>query len=106
MSDVLLVLNAGSSSIKFALYEAHTEPTADHLICEGGIGSLGHRPHFKVVNSDGSTRYDTYLPEGSSHDDAMAVLIGWIETTFPEHRLSAVATAWSMAERCSMDRWM
>ena len=53
MSDVLLVLNAGSSSIKFALYEAHTEPTADHLICEGGIGSLGHRPHFKVVNSDG-----------------------------------------------------
>ncbi|QLH73502.1 acetate/propionate family kinase [Rhodopseudomonas palustris] len=90
MSDVLLVLNAGSSSIKFALYEAHTEPTADHLICEGGIGSLGHRPHFKVVNSDGSTRYDTYLPEGTSHDDAMAVLIGWIETTFPEHRLSAV----------------
>ncbi|NEW86148.1 acetate/propionate family kinase [Rhodopseudomonas sp. WA056] len=90
MSDALLILNAGSSSVKFALYDAHAEPTAECLICEGGIGSLGHRPHFKVVNSDGTTRHDAYLPEGSSHDDAMAVLLDWIGSTFPEQRLAAV----------------
>jgi acetate kinase len=90
LSDVLLVLNAGSSSIKFALYEAHAEPTAEHLICEGGIGSLGHRPHFKVVNSDGQTRHDVYLAEGTSHDDAMTALIDWVETAFPDQHLAAV----------------
>ncbi|MCG6205645.1 acetate/propionate family kinase [Rhodopseudomonas sp. HC1] len=89
MSDVLLVLNAGSSSIKFALYEAHTEPTQDHLICEGGIGSIGHRPHHKVVDRDGGVVHDAYLVEGASHDDAIATLIGWIEQRFPDRRIAA-----------------
>ncbi|KPF95329.1 acetate kinase [Rhodopseudomonas sp. AAP120] len=89
MSETLLVLNAGSSSIKFALYEAHTEPTQDHLICEGGIGSLGHRPHHKVVDRDGATVHDAYLPDGAGHDDAIATLIGWIEQNFPDRRIAA-----------------
>jgi len=90
MSEMLLVLNAGSSSVKFALYEAHTEPTAGHLICEGGIGSIGHRPHFKVVDRDGGVVHDAYLAEGAGHDDAIATLIGWIEQRFPDQRLAAV----------------
>ncbi len=89
MSDVLLILNAGSSSIKFALYEAHTEPTQECLICEGGIGSLGHRPHHKVVDRNGATLHDDYLPEGAGHDDAIATLFGWIQQRFPERRIAA-----------------
>ncbi|ABE38366.1 acetate kinase [Rhodopseudomonas palustris BisB5] len=90
MSDMLLVLNAGSSSVKFALYAAHAEPTVEQLICEGGIGSIGHRPHFKVVDRDGGVVHDDYLAEGASHDDAIATLIGWIEQRFSDQRLAAV----------------
>ncbi|MGO3927667.1 acetate/propionate family kinase [Rhodopseudomonas pseudopalustris] len=90
MSDMLLVLNAGSSSVKFALYAAHAEPTVEQLICEGGIGSIGHRPHFKVVDRDGGAVHDDYLAEGASHDDAIATLIGWIEQRFSDQRLAAV----------------
>ncbi|ABD05737.1 acetate kinase [Rhodopseudomonas palustris HaA2] len=89
MNDMMLVLNAGSSSVKFALYEAHTEPTQDCLICEGGIGSLGHRPHHKVVDRHGATVHDAYLADGAGHEEAIRTLMGWIAQRFPERRLAA-----------------
>ena len=89
MSEVLLVLNAGSSSIKFALFEAHSQPTADHLICEGAISGIGHRAHFKATGRSGETLIDEHLPDGESTDDAMAALIAWIERGFPDQTLAA-----------------
>ena len=41
MSDAILVLNAGSSSIKFSLFEGHVRPDRKGLICEGECEGMG-----------------------------------------------------------------
>jgi acetate kinase len=47
----IAVLNAGSSSIKFALYEAgHEGP----LLFRGQVEGIGVAPHLKVTDADGS----------------------------------------------------
>lgn len=43
MSDVILVLNAGSSSLKFTLFEVGAEPT---VLCGGQISGIGTAPRF------------------------------------------------------------
>lgn len=88
MSDMLLVLNAGSSSIKFALFEAHGEPSRDHLICDGAIDGIGHVAHFSARGRGNAALADRELP-GEDHDHAIAVLIDWIEASFPDQRLTA-----------------
>jgi hypothetical protein len=43
VSDAILVLNAGSSSIKFSLFAGHLQPTRQDLFCERiceGIGVI------------------------------------------------------------------
>jgi len=89
MSDVLLVLNAGSSSIKFTLFEAGAEPSADSLICQGAVDGIGDRAHFLAAARDGATLVDRPLPDGHGHDNAIAALLGWIETAFPGVRFVA-----------------
>ncbi|KIZ39388.1 MULTISPECIES: acetate/propionate family kinase [Rhodopseudomonas] len=89
MSEVIIVLNAGSSSIKFALFEAHMRPTPQHLICDGAFDGIGHRVHFTATDRAGAVLADDHLPKATSHEDAIAGLIGWIERTFPDRALAA-----------------
>jgi len=48
MSGCVAVLNAGSSSIKFAIYRA--DPTLD-LMFRGQIERIGSKPRLKVVDA-------------------------------------------------------
>jgi acetate kinase len=89
MRDVMLVLNAGSSSIKLTLFEARGEPSREHVICHGAIDAIGHVAHFAVRGRDGAVLVERDLPEGEGHDHAIAVLIDWIETSFPDQRITA-----------------
>jgi len=57
----IAVLNAGSSSIKFALYE----PGADGaLLVRGQIERLGLSPHLKATDAEGSIIAERNWPEG------------------------------------------
>jgi acetate kinase len=49
---VIAVLNAGSSSIKFALHEVTPE---ESLLFRGQIESIGLAPHLKAVDASGAT---------------------------------------------------
>ncbi len=79
-ADRLLILNAGSSSLKFALYEAGKEKDPAPL-CRGQFAGIGRRPGFAARRTDG-----TLLPgpEGpvlaaiASHADALALLPEWL----------------------------
>lgn len=63
MSDIL-VLNAGSSSLKFAVY------TQDlHLRLKGAITGLGHAPRLTIRHKDGRRENET-LSEGAMAMDA------------------------------------
>jgi acetate kinase len=57
----IAVLNAGSSSIKFALYEAAPDET---LLFRGQIESIGLAPHLKAVDASGATLAERRWSDG------------------------------------------
>ena len=79
MSSVYLVLNAGSSSIKFQLFDAGgvDEP---QRIYRGLFDGLGSSPHFSVRNQAGEIAGEMRWGEAEpfGHDKALAHLAGWI----------------------------
>jgi acetate kinase len=89
VSDAILVLNAGSSSIKFSLFPAHARPARRDLVCEGQCAGIGHQIHFMAEDAGGAALVDEHLPEGSTHEDALAALLRWLERRFPQQRLIA-----------------
>ena len=75
MSDAILVLNTGSSSIRFSLFEGHVRPCRQGLICDGECEGIGHRVHFTAKDRAGASLVDEHLAEGATHEDALAALL-------------------------------
>jgi acetate kinase len=89
MSDAILVLNAGSSSIKFALFEGHVRPSHEALICDGEVDGIGHRAHFVARDGAGKSLTDQDIQQAASHEGALAALLKWVDRQFPASRLIA-----------------
>jgi acetate kinase len=89
MSDAILIINAGSSSVKFSLFEGHRRPGPKELICNGEFDGIGHRVHFVAEDNSTKSLADRYLTDGATHEDAIATLLSWIESQFANHRLIA-----------------
>ena len=89
MTGAILVLNAGSSSIKFSLFPGDIQPTRQDLICEGECDGIGQQVHFAAKDGDGGVLIDERLPQGATHEDALAALLRWLERTFPQYPLIA-----------------
>ena len=91
MTDAILVLNAGSSSIKFSLFaEAGIEPA---VVASGQVESLDTSPHFIAKNSAGQTASEKRWAQGTKlgHDGAVAHIMDWLKTTYAaQHQLVAV----------------
>src|SRR3546814_17520217 len=86
-TDTILVVNAGSSSIKFSLYPAAAE---DGGVLGGGlIEGIGVQPQFKAKVAGRSA--EQRWPEGRGLDHAhfFAFLLDWLADRLPE--LSVVA---------------
>jgi acetate kinase len=90
LTGAILVLNAGSSSIKFSLFPGEQRPTRQDLFCEGECAGLRHRVHFIAKDGVGAPLLDEHLAEGATHEDALAALLHWIGDRFSQHRLMAV----------------
>ena len=65
----ILVLNAGSSSVKFALYRSEGE--ALHAEFSGRAEGLGARPRLSIKDSAGQRRLDTELPAQANQKTAL-----------------------------------
>ena len=89
MKDAIVVLNAGSSSIKFALFAAGSRPTRQGLHCEGSCEGIGHRIHIRARSGTGAVLADEHLPDGTTHENALEWLLRWLEQSFPQDRLIA-----------------
>ena len=89
MSDAILVLNAGSSSIKFSLFEDHGQPSRKGLLCEGACDGIGHHVRFTAKDQTGASLADQYLGGVTTHEDALAALLSWLKARFQDHRLVA-----------------
>jgi acetate kinase len=90
MSKAILVLNAGSSSIKFALYARDGSDLA--LRFKGNLDGIGTRPHLSVTNATGDKLVDDEIPQdqGRDHHGAILSLRGFLHQRFGDATLAAV----------------
>ena len=89
MNDAILVVNAGSSSLKFALYDAGEEPGPHGLLGGGQFSGIGHDVRFESEVA-GARAAPMALPPGASHERALDALLTWIRATFPAYQVAAV----------------
>ncbi|HEX3837400.1 MAG TPA: acetate/propionate family kinase [Steroidobacteraceae bacterium] len=79
--DSLLVLNVGSSSLKFAVYSAATRPTRAALTCSGECSGVGHHPHFRARSAAGATLADEDLAAGAGHEVVLLRLLSLLSAS-------------------------
>jgi len=89
VSDAILVLNAGSSSVKFSLFPAHGRPARTDLLCEGACEGIGHRIKFVAKDGKGTPLISEELRQGTDHEDALKSVLTWLKSRFPDYSLAA-----------------
>ena len=77
MTQGLLVINAGSSSIKFALYTVQAQSLVPHYRGQAdGLGGRNARLRFK--DADDNRLLDRELRESADHDEALDHALQWL----------------------------
>jgi acetate kinase len=84
MTNAILVLNAGSSSLKFGLYETG----ALTLLCRGHIGGIGATLDFSADGPRGGEIADARPPEGD-HDALVRWFLELLGERMPELTIKA-----------------
>ncbi|HEU0220608.1 MAG TPA: acetate/propionate family kinase [Paracoccaceae bacterium] len=84
MTAAILVLNAGSSSLKFGLYERGSLA----MLCRGGVGGIGEGPDFAAAGRRAGD-LGTGEPEGSDHEAITRWLLGRIRARLPDLEVAA-----------------
>ena len=85
MTPLLLVINAGSSSLKFQVFEQDS-PRTIAKVMGGQISGVGtDRPHFKVTDDQQIQRVNRALEPAQVADPAaaLAILLGWLDEQLP-----------------------
>lgn len=80
MSGIVLVLNAGSSSLKFAAFEVVAQGL--ELRCAGQVEGIGAAPRFVAKGADAGVLVDRRWDGGGapgSHAEALGVIIDWLD---------------------------
>ncbi len=91
MSDSILVLNAGSSSIKFSLFAEHEGDLGVHA--KGQVEGLYTAPRFVAKDGSGQVLSERHWSEGErlGHDGALAHLLDWLRSAQgPDAKVAAV----------------
>ncbi|MCP5364805.1 MAG: acetate/propionate family kinase [Hyphomicrobiales bacterium] len=90
MTDAILVINAGSSSIKFAGYTASgaSEP---EFLGKGQVEGIGTDPYFVVKDPLGDKLAEHDWPRGTklSHADAIGHILEWTSSQAQDMRVTA-----------------
>lgn len=87
----LLVLNAGSSSLKFSLWSAGSD-RRPVLIQRGAVTEIGKHARFQVTDHAGTPRIDesgVIAAQGATHALALQRILRWFDESFPGVQLHA-----------------
>jgi acetate kinase len=83
MTDVILALNAGSSSLKCSLFVTARDSDTLSLLYQAEVEGMGSEPHFLVRNTAGKLLEDERLTlhtsAALSYEEALGVLLAWLE---------------------------
>jgi len=86
---VTLTLNAGSSSLKFSLYDIAGEPVQ---LAIGLVENIGKQPRLKASFGDAAPKVERELSpaEAADHTSALATVLALLRKQFPAARASVV----------------
>ena len=89
MTDAVLVLNSGSSSIKFGLFDISAGRPA--LLCKGLLDEHEAKPRLVAKSPSGETLFEAQREASDTEGGHLfADVLGFIEDRFGDHRLRAV----------------
>jgi len=97
LSDAIIVLNAGSSSLKFSIYSLVDQTL--QIVNRGLIEGLGTSPRFKAKDPNGKVVTEAALSASKAafgHPEALAHLVQWMRETHGE-KYTIVAIGHRMA---------
>lgn len=91
VADAILALNAGSSSIKFAVFEIVEEERLP-LASRGEIEGIGTAPHFLARDAAGTVLAERRWPEDDArgHEALLDGLLRWVDAHLGQDALAAV----------------
>ena len=90
MTPLVLVLNAGSSSLKFAEYERPDDVSLE-LVAKGQVEGIGTGPRLSAKDAAGEILVDTELGTGvSDASGALDELAAWLRSRFDREALAAI----------------
>jgi acetate kinase len=90
--DAVLVLNAGSSSIKFELFEVPQAPPPLPRF-SGQMEGIGAAPRFTAKDAGGTRLVDRRWEDGgapANHRAALGVIIDWLDGVLAGRRVAAI----------------
>jgi acetate kinase len=94
VTNVILVLNAGSSSIKFSMFAVPSRGQDLALRYRGAIDGIGSDPRFVVADTDGRRVVDQAVAgprvRAGDHETVLPVLHEWIAGHTDDLRVAAV----------------
>lgn len=76
MIEAILVINAGSTSLKFAVYQA--DKSLD-VLCRGQIDNMENQPHFSAQSVEGDEIGSQTWSQAIDHRQALAFIVDWLE---------------------------
>ena len=91
MANGIIVINAGSTSVKFAAYRGD-QPDALDLICRGQVDGIGSKPSFSAKNAKGEL-IDTHAWDNAQlldREKALGFVITWLEDHEKDLKVVAV----------------
>lgn len=85
----VLAINAGSSSIKFGLFESDG-PGAPVRLAKGTLADSGPDPRLAIEGGSGSSQHDQHFPAGAKNEVIFAALLDEVDRRLGDTRLMAV----------------
>jgi acetate kinase len=91
MTPVLLILNAGSSSLKFQVFEQSDGPAAP-VVFKGLFEGLGGSAHFVAKDVNGAMLDEATWNSGDrfGHEEALLHLVSWLRQHQEGRKLAAI----------------
>jgi len=90
MPDAVLSLNAGSSSVKFALFEIVSDDGL-RSVSHGAVEGIGTAPHFVAKDLTGAVLAERRWHKADvSRDELLDALLGWVEAHLGDERLIGI----------------
>jgi len=85
VTEAVFVINAGSSSVKFALFDARDGARA--ALLRGDLDGIGHAAHLTLRGADGGLLADCAVPGVATHEEALGIIFERVQRSVPQARL-------------------